>query len=146
MVNLNKVMLIGNLTKDTELRYIPNGAAVAENSIAINKVRVDEQGTKHEETTFVDFVAWNKQAENLNKYQSKGSSIFIEGHLQLDTWDDKESGKKRSRLRVIADRIQYLGGISQTNDQQPPAQQAPANANNAQVPQAPVVTDGECPF
>jgi len=130
MANLNKVILAGNITQDIELRYTPNGAAVVSNSLAINRTRmVNEE--KVEETTFVDFTVWNKQAENLSKWQQKGSNILIEGHLQLDTWDDKDTGKKRSRLQVIADVIQYLGGKPQEGQQQqfgaqPASQQAVA--------------------
>jgi len=131
MANLNKVILAGNITQDIELRYTPNGAAVVSNSLAINRTRmVNEE--KVEETTFVDFTVWNNQAENLSKWQQKGSNILIEGHLQLDTWDDKDTGKKRSRLQVIADVIQYLGGKPQSIEEQAhnmvqkPSQQAVA--------------------
>lgn len=108
MANLNKVMLIGNLTRDPELRYTPKGTAVADISLAINRVWRDESGAKQEETTFVDVTFWSKTAETLAKYMRKGNPLYVEGRLALDTWDDKETGKKRSRLKVIGENMQFL--------------------------------------
>ena len=108
MANLNKVMLIGNLTRDPELRHTPKGTAVAEISLAINRVWNNEQGQKQEETTFVEVTLWGRQAELAQQYLTKGRPVYIEGRLQLDSWDDKETGKKRSKLRVIGENMQFL--------------------------------------
>lgn len=110
MANLNKVMLIGNLTRDPELRYTPKGTAVAEITLAINRNWTNEQGQKQEDTTFVEVTLWSRQAEIAQQYLTKGSPCYIEGRLQLDSWDDKETGKKRSKLRVIGENFQFLAG------------------------------------
>ena len=108
MANLNKVFLIGNLTRDPELRYIPSGTAVADFGLAINRNWTSPDGKKHEEATFVDVTLWARQAELASEYLSKGKLVFIEGRLQLDQWQDKE-GQKRSKLRVVGERMQFLG-------------------------------------
>jgi single-strand DNA-binding protein len=108
MANLNKVMLIGNLTRDPELRHTPKGTAVSEISMAINRVWNNDQGQKQEETTFVEVTLWGRQAELAQQYLTKGRPVYIEGRLQLDSWDDKETGKKRSKLRVIGENMQFL--------------------------------------
>jgi single-strand DNA-binding protein len=108
MANLNKVLLIGNLTRDPELRYTPSGRAVADISLAINRVWVNDAGQKQEETTFVDVTLWGRQAELAQQYLTKGRGAYVEGRLQMDTWDDKETGKKRSRLKVVGDSLQFL--------------------------------------
>ncbi len=110
MANLNKVMLIGNLTRDPELRHTPKGTAVSEICLAINRNWTNDQGQKQEETTFVEVTLWGRQAEVVQQYVTKGSPIYIEGRLQLDSWDDKETGKKRSKLRVIGENFQFLSG------------------------------------
>lgn len=107
MVSLNKVLLIGNLTRDPELRYIPSGMAVADLGIAVNRRFRAQSGEFKEETCFVDVIAWGKQAEFCAEYFKKGRPIFIEGRLQLDQWEGK-NGEKRSKLRVVADRIQFV--------------------------------------
>ncbi len=109
MANLNKVMLIGNLTRDPELRHTPKGTAVAELGLAINRVWRDEQGQKQEDTTFVDVTLWGRQAEVAQQYLTKGSPCYIEGRLNLDTWDDKATGQKRSKLKVVGETLQLLG-------------------------------------
>ena len=108
MANLNKVMLIGNLTRDPELRHTPKGTAVAEISLAINRIWNNDQGQKQEETTFVEVTLWGRQAELAQQYLTKGRPVYIEGRLSLDTWDDKETGKKRSKLKVIGETLQFL--------------------------------------
>lgn len=108
MANLNKVMLIGNLTRDPELRYTPKGTAVAEIGLAINRIWNNEQGQRQEETTFVDVTLWSRQAELAQQYLTKGRPVYIEGRLSLDTWDDKATGQKRSKLKVIAENLQFL--------------------------------------
>lgn len=108
MANLNKVMLIGNLTRDPEVRYTPSGKAVADISLAINRVWNNDQGQKQEETTFVDVTLWGRQAELAQQYLGKGRGVYIEGRLQMDSWDDKETGKKRTKLKVVGDNLQFL--------------------------------------
>src|ERR1700761_9319734 len=109
MANLNRVLLIGNLTRDPEVRYTPKGTAVTEIGLAVNRIYSGEDGEKKEETTFVDVTLWARQAEIAGQYLKKGRPVFIEGRLQLDSWDDKQTGQKRSRLRVVAENLQLLG-------------------------------------
>ena len=109
MANLNKVMLIGNLTRDPEVRYTPKGTAVAELGLAINRYFTAENGEKREETTFVDVTLWGRQAEVAGEYLKKGRPVFIEGRLQLDSWDDKQTGQKRNKLKVVGEGLQLLG-------------------------------------
>ena len=115
MANLNKVMLLGNLTRDPELRHTPKGSAVADFGIAVNRKIQDGNGGWKDETTFVDVTVWGSSAENAHKYLAKGRGVFIEGRLQMDTWDDKATGQKRSKLKVLADNVQFLpdgkGGV-----------------------------------
>lgn len=110
MANLNKVNLMGRLTRDPELRYTPKGTAVADIAMAINRYRSSESGEKIEETTFVDVTLWGRQAETANQYLAKGREVFIEGRLQLDSWEDKASGQKRSKLKVVGESMQFIGG------------------------------------
>src|SRR5215203_6457141 len=110
MASFNRVILLGNLTRDPEVRYTPKGSAVAEVGLAVNRVYTTEGGEKREETTFVDVTLWGRTAEIAGEYLKKGRPVFIEGRLQLDTWDDKQSGQKRTRLRVVAENMQLLGG------------------------------------
>ncbi|MGI9114406.1 MAG: single-stranded DNA-binding protein [Chthoniobacterales bacterium] len=109
MASFNKVILLGNLTRDPEVRYTPKGSAVADIGIAVNRQYTLENGEKREEVTFVDVTFWGRTAEIAGEYLKKGRPIFIEGRLQLDTWDDKQSGQKRSRLKVIGENMQMLG-------------------------------------
>jgi single-strand DNA-binding protein len=107
MASFNRVILVGNLTRDPELRYIPSGTAVSEIGLAVNdRVKKGEQWV--DETTFVDITLWGRTAEVANEYLSKGSSVLIEGRLKLDSWE--KDGQKRSKLRVVADKMQMLGG------------------------------------
>jgi single-strand DNA-binding protein len=127
MANLNRVLLIGNLTRDPELRHTPKGTAVAEIGMAINRViPADDGGERREEVTYVDVTVWGKQAEVAQQYLTKGKPVFIEGRLQLDTWDDKQSGQKRSKLRVVCEHLQLLGSGRQEGAADAPRAQAPA--------------------
>lgn len=111
MASLNKVMLIGNLTRDPEVRYTAKGTAVAEIGLAINRfIPATDTSDRREETTFVDVTLWGKQADLAKQYLSKGRSVYIEGRLQLDTWQDKTTGQNRSKLSVVAEGLQFLGG------------------------------------
>ena len=106
MASYNRVILVGNLTRDPELRYIPSGTAVSEIGLAVND-RVKKGDQWVDETTFVDITLWGRTAEVANEYLSKGSNVLIEGRLKLDSWE--KDGQKRSKLRVVADKMQMLG-------------------------------------
>jgi len=108
MASLNRVLLIGNLTRDPEVRYTPQSIAVTDISLAINRYSANSEGEKKEEVVYVDVTLWNRLAEIAGQYLKKGKPVFIEGRLRLDTWDDKQTGQKRSRLRVIAENMQLL--------------------------------------
>jgi single-strand DNA-binding protein len=130
MANLNKVFLIGNLTRDPEIRYTPGGSQVAEFGLAVNRQYRTQSGENREETTFVDLVVWGRQAETCHQYLSKGRPVFVEGRLQYDQWETQD-GQRRSKLRVVAERVQFLGsrpdsGGSGGRRPEPPRQQRPA--------------------
>ncbi len=111
MASLNKVLLIGNLTRDPELRYLTGGnSAVCEFGIAINRRFMQASGQEKDETCFLEIVVWGKQAETCSRFLQKGSSVFIEGRLVYDQWTEKDTQKKRSRVRVTAERVQFLSG------------------------------------
>lgn len=107
--NLNKVILMGNLTRDPEIRYTPKGTAVGELGLALNR-RVKQGDEWTDEVTFVDVTVWGSTAENAQKYLTKGRGILVEGRLALDTWEDKQTGQKRSRLKVVGESVSYLPG------------------------------------
>jgi len=107
MATLNKVFLIGNLTRDPELRYIPSGSAVASFTVAVNRVFKSQTGEKKEQTSFIRIVVWGRRAEVCGEYLSKGSPVFIEGRLQSREWEAQD-GQKRSTIEVIADNVQFL--------------------------------------
>lgn len=116
MPNLNSVQLMGNLTRDPELKYTPKGLAVTEIGLAINRTfRVGEE--KRVETTFVDVELWGRTAEIAGEFLKKGRTVFIEGRLKLETWDDKQSGQKRSKMKVVAENMQLLGGREDSGGQ-----------------------------
>ena len=108
MASFNRVLLIGNLTKDPELRYIPSGTAVANLRLAVNSTFKDQAGQRKEETCFVTIVAWGRQAETCHQYLKKGRAVFVEGRLIYRSWEAE--GKTRSTMEVRADRVQFLGG------------------------------------
>ena len=107
--SLNKVFLIGNLTRDPELRYIPSGAAVANFSLAVNRYYTTQDGEQKEEVCFVDIVTWRKTAENCANYLTKGRPVLVEGYLQYRSWET-DDGQKRSKHEVVARNVQFLGG------------------------------------
>jgi single-strand DNA-binding protein len=142
MANLNRVLLIGNLTRDPDVRYTPKGTAVADIGLAINRVFTGEDGEKREEVTYVDVVLWSRLAEIAEQYLKKGRPVFIEGRLQLDSWDDKQTGQKRSRLRVVAENLQLLGSRGEgeaggTGSAPAPRRSAPAPAPKPNPPRDP---------
>jgi single-strand DNA-binding protein len=121
LANLNRVFLIGNLTREVELRYTPRGTPVAEIGLGINRVWTDEEGRKREEVTFVDISLWDRLAQLALQYLKKGKPVFIEGRLQLDSWTDKPTGQPHSKLRVVATNLQLLGSKSATPHREPAA-------------------------
>lgn len=133
MPNVNRVILIGNLTRDPEIKYTPKGTAVCDFGLAINRTYTPDGGEKREETTFVDVTLFGKVAEVVSKYSAKGQPLYLEGRLQLDTWDDKQTGQKRSKLKVVGDNIQLLGekraGEAPTRESRPSS--APRSGANA---------------
>lgn len=132
MASFNKVILMGNLTRDPELRYTPKGTAIAKIGLAVNRVWTTETGEKREEVTFVDVDVFGRTAENVGQYMRKGSPMLIEGRLRLDQWEDKQTGQKRSKLGVVADTVQFLGSPRSAENaageapRSRPAQAAPA--------------------
>jgi single-strand DNA-binding protein len=158
MASLNKVLLMGNLTRDPELRYTPSGAAVCELGLAVNRRYRTAQGEDRDEVCFVDIQVWGKQAESCNTYLNKGSQAFVEGRLRFDQWDDRESGKKRSRLTVTAERVQFMspaggrqeGGAppqqrQQTATPQPPVAEPPPPFPNQDPPGTPAPQQQQAP-
>lgn len=109
MASFNRVILLGNLTRDPELRYVPSGTAVSEIGLAVNDRRKNAAGEWVDETTFVDVTLWGRTAEIASEYLTKGSPVLIEGRLKLDSWESQD-GQKRSKLRVVAEKMQLLGG------------------------------------
>ncbi|HVA49338.1 MAG TPA: single-stranded DNA-binding protein [Pirellulales bacterium] len=109
MASFNRVILVGNLTRDPELRYIPSGTAVTEIGLAVNNRRKTPNGDWAEEPVFVDVTLWERNAEVAAEYLRKGSPVLIEGHLKMDQWQDKNTGDKRSKLKVVGERLQLLG-------------------------------------
>jgi single-strand DNA-binding protein len=150
MASFNKVILLGNLTRDPEVRYTPKGSAVCDLGLAVNRAYTLDNGEKREEVTFVDVVLWARLAEIAGEYLKKGRPVFIEGRLQLDTWDDKTSGQKRSKLRVIGETMQLLGsrpsgggggeggdedrGTRSSKPAAPPKSAAPAAPDDDEIP------------
>ncbi len=108
MADLNKVFLMGRLTADPELRRTPSGIAVTELRMATTRSWAGRDGERREETLFMDVTVWDRQAETCCQYLRKGSSIHVEGSLRMDNWEDKNTGEKRSKIRVTADRVQFL--------------------------------------
>ena len=140
-------MLMGNVTRDIELRYTPKGTAVADIGLAVNRVRSGESGERIEETTFVDVTLWGRTAEVAQQYSGKGKPLFIEGRLQMDSWEDKATGQKRAKLKVVADNIQLMGasggGGNQSQGGNPaPQQQGGSPAQGG----APVDDNDDIPF
>jgi single-strand DNA-binding protein len=149
-------MLIGNLTRDPELRVTPKGTAICQFSLAVNRKFRDEAGADREEVTYVDIEAWGKSGENIAKYCTKGRPLFVEGRLRLDQWEDKNTKEKRSRMKVVCDNFQFLGsgraeggasGGEGGGDQ--PRYNSPAPRSGAPRPSAPAPQenlDEDVPF
>jgi len=153
MANLNKVMLMGNLTRDVELRSLPSGNSIAQLAIAVNRQWTGQDGEKREEVTYVDCEAWGKTGEIMAKYLAKGRPVYIEGRLKLDSWDDKESGQKRSKMKVVVESFQFIdsgnrggaaggGGGGDGTVESRPAARNPAAARGAAPRNNPPADDG----
>jgi single-strand DNA-binding protein len=146
MASLNKVMIMGNLTRDPEVRYTPKGQAVVDIGLAVNR-RYKVENETREEVTFIDVTFWGRSAEIISQYMKKGRPLYVEGRLQLDSWEDKATGQKKSRLKVIGDEFQFLGGRdgapggggspddddgpSQPRSPRPPQQNSHRNSGNS---------------
>jgi single-strand DNA-binding protein len=124
MPNYNKVLLMGHLTRDIECKYTPKGTAVAQIGLAVSRKWKDEAGEAKEEVAFIDCESWGRTAEVMCQYFHKGSPVFIEGRLKLDQWDDKQSGQKRSKLKVVVESFQFVAGKTDDTPKQdaPPSQ------------------------
>lgn len=164
MFELNKVFVAGNLTRDPELKYLPSGMAVADLGLAVNRRMFDRaSGERKEETIFLDVTVWDKSAEFCKNYLRKGSAVIVEGRLKMDTWQDKQTGANRSKIGVVAERIQFAdskgasggeGGNGQPEyaergggyqQQQAPQQQRSSGPSAPQAPQ-PGNTEDDLPF
>ena len=149
MAGYNKVILIGNLTRDPELRYTPQGVAIAKIGLAVNRTWKNEAGETKEEVTFVDVDAFRRQAETLAQYLKKGSPLMVEGRLKLDQWDDKQTGQKRSRLGIVLEGFQFLGGGNRGPEGAAPAPRSAAPKAEAPAPEGeapPPPEDDDVPF
>lgn len=141
MASFNKVVLVGNLTRDPEVKYTPGGAAVCELGLAVSRQWFDKSSNqKKEETTFVDCTAWGRTAEIAGEYLAKGRPVLIEGRLHMESWDDKQTGQKRSKLKVVVETLQLLG--SNTGG----GQRQAAPATEPQADAGPPVGGDEIPF
>jgi single-strand DNA-binding protein len=152
MASYNKVILMGNLTRDPELRYTPKGTAVARIGLAVNRVWRTETGEQKEEVTFVDIDAFSRQAETIAQYMKKGSPILVEGRLRLHTWEDKQTSQKQSKLRVTLENFRFVGpaqnrgeGAAPEAPRPRPAAAAPAEPP-AEAPPEEAPSDDDVPF
>ena len=150
MASFNKVVLVGNLTRDPELRYTPKGTAIARIGLAVNRTWRTETGEQKEEVTFIDVDAFGKQAETISQYLKKGRPLLVEGRLKLDQWEDKQTQQKKSKLGVVLESFQFLdsgnreGGGSEAPRSRPAAVSKPAAA--APDSDAPAPEDDDVPF
>jgi single-strand DNA-binding protein len=144
--SVNKVFLMGNLTRDIELKHTPSDQSVASFGIAVNRRFRTKEGEDREETTFVDCEAWGRTAEVMGQYLAKGRPVFLEGRLKLDQWEDKQSGQNRSKLKVVVDTFQFVDSPGGRGGAQPvPAAASSRRAEEGTAAHAPVDED-EIPF
>lgn len=139
MASFNKVILVGNVTRDIQIKYTPGGTAVAEVGLAVNRTWFDKQSNeKKEDVTFVDVTLWGRTAEVAGEYLRKGKPVLVDGRLALDQWTDRESGQKRTKLKVVGETLQLLGsrGDGQDQQQRNTESQAPAPDPYSQASQA----------
>ena len=157
MASFNQVILVGNLTRDPELRVTPKGTAICQFGLAVNRQFKDESGQTRDETTFVDIEAWGKQGELVAKYLTKGSPALVQGRLKLDQWEDKQTQQKRSKLKVVLENVQFLssrgagGGQSggeESFDQSAPVERysPPQRTQRPAPPPPPDNIDEDVPF
>lgn len=142
MASFNKVLLMGNLTRDIEIRHTSSNMAVANGGLAVNRKYKTKDGQSAEEVVFVDFEAWGRTAEVMGQYLSKGSPVFIEGRLKLEEWEDKNGGGKRSKLRVTVESFQFLDG-GEGKGAQP---KTSASGGHPEIKSGPVVDPNDIPF
>lgn len=135
MSSFNRVILMGNLTRDPEVKHVPSGSAVAQIGLAINRVWFDKQSNqKKEEVTFVDVTLWGRDAEVAGEYLKKGSQALIEGRLALDQWDDKATGQKRTKLKVVAESLKLFGGRRESSGEPSADESSGSNEGGSDVP------------
>jgi single-strand DNA-binding protein len=154
MASFNRVILVGNLTRDPEVRYTPKGTAIAKIGLAVNRTWKNEAGETKEEVTFVDVDAFGRQAEVIGQYFRKGRPILVEGRLKYDQWDDKQTGQKRSRLGVVLEQFSFIdsnrgdGGSGQQGSSAKPSAPAPAAPAAPEGPEAegPPPEEDDVPF
>lgn len=151
MPNLNKVLLMGNLTRDPELRVTPRGTPICQFSLAINRDWKTESGEKQTEVIYVDVEAWGKQGETIAKYLAKGKPLYVEGRLKLDQWEDKNTKEKRSRMKVVLEQFQFLGSRSDSAPQEQPQsdtaeRHSPPPRSSSQKPASTENLDEDVPF
>ena len=142
MASLNKVLLMGNLTRPPELRYTPSGAAVADMRLAVSRNYTTQSGEKRDETAFLTVIAWGKTAENCSEYLDKGSQILVEGRIQTRDWEGKD-GQKRTTTEVVAQRVQFMSRTKGGGGGRAPAT---VGAPPAFQDEAPGATDDDVPF
>ncbi len=135
--SLNQFTCIGNLTRDIELKYTPKGTAVAQGAVALSRTWKDEGGNKHEESTFIDFEAWGRTAEVISEYTNKGDKICLSGRIKQDTWEDKETGQKRSKLKLVVESMVLLGSKPKQEGQKPASKPASKPAGKTPPPADP---------
>lgn len=147
MANINIFLGAGNLTRDVELRTTPKGSAVAGFGLAINRSWKDDGGNVQEDVTFLDVECWGRTADNVAKYMRKGDPVMVEGRLKLDQWEDRDTGAKRSRIKVVAERVHFMPkgarGESRDADTDSPVVQPPKKPNYTTPPPA---ADEDVPF
>lgn len=145
MPSLNKVMIIGNLTRDPEIRHTPKGTAIAQIGLAVSRTFTAGSNEKREEVTFIDVEAYGKQAETIGEYCKKGRPLYVEGRLRLDAWDDKASGQKRSKMKVVLESFQFLGGSAGGERQEQETPPAQTQRPPSRAPRPPRDPDLDCP-
>lgn len=142
MASYNKVLLMGNLTRDPEMRMTPSGQAICKFALAVNRTYTGQDGQKKEEVTFVEIDSFGKQAETIGKYMTKGRQLFVEGRLKLDSWE--KNGEKRSRLSVVLENFQFMGERGEKRDEG--AAPAAVNPTPAPAPKSDLDADQDVPF
>ncbi|HOB31714.1 MAG TPA: single-stranded DNA-binding protein [Verrucomicrobiota bacterium] len=141
------MILAGNLTRDPELRYTPKGTAVARFTLAVNRVFTSEDGTRKEEVSFIDIDAWGRQGEIISQYMKKGRPLLVEGRLKQDTWEDKNTHQKQSKLKVVLESFAFIdSNRSDSGGGEAPRRPAPAAAASGPEPDMPAPEEDDVPF